>query len=114
MENNRYPKQCYYMLFQLDEAGRKNWVSHVKEILYTFGFGQVRLLYDIGNDKEFIKLFKKRIIDCHKQKWYRHTIIQTDRHVDRPAYSQTDIHVHASKRFRPVYRQFQILNWWPT
>ena len=70
MENNRYPKQCYYMLYQLDEAGRQNWVSHVKELLYTYGFGLVWILHDVGNDKEFLKLFKKRIMDCYKQKWY--------------------------------------------
>ena len=39
METHRYPKQCYIMLKRLDEVGKITWASHVKEMLYKYGFG---------------------------------------------------------------------------
>ena len=35
MQNNRYPKKCYKMLKALDEADRQNWVSKVRNLLFT-------------------------------------------------------------------------------
>ena len=41
MQNNRYLKNCYKMLKALDEAGRQNWVSKVRILLFTYGFGYI-------------------------------------------------------------------------
>ena len=57
MSSNRYPKQCYYMLMRQEEAGRLNWTAHVKDLLFTYGFGYAWIVQDVGNDKEFLKMF---------------------------------------------------------
>ena len=44
MQNNRYPKRCYKMLKALDEAGRQNWGSKVRNLLFTYGLGISGLL----------------------------------------------------------------------
>ena len=43
MDTARYPKACYNMLLNLDSSGRKTWISDVKYILYSYGFGDVWL-----------------------------------------------------------------------
>ena len=50
MSDSRYPKQCYYMLKRLDEAGRKTWATNIRELLYVYDFGYIWLAYDVGND----------------------------------------------------------------
>ena len=65
--NNYKLLQIYIGLYRTYSIGEK--IQQLK-LLYTFGFGYVWILHDVGNDKEFIKLFKKRIIDCYKQNWY--------------------------------------------
>ena len=51
MDNTRYPKQYYYMLYQLDESGRNTWASKIKDLLFNYGFGYVWRSHDIRNDK---------------------------------------------------------------
>ena len=70
MSSNRYPKQCYYMLMRQEEAGKLNWTAHVKDLLFTYGFGYAWIVQDVGNDKEFLKMFTDRIKLCFKQQWH--------------------------------------------
>ena len=49
MEDNRYPKQCYMMLYRLDQAERKTWATHVRTLLYKFGFGYAWISQEVGN-----------------------------------------------------------------
>ena len=70
MDNTRYPKQCYYMLYHLDESGRNTWASKIKDLLSDFGFGYVWISHDVGNDREFLRIFTQRIKDCYTQKWF--------------------------------------------
>lgn len=58
------------MLKSLDEAGRQNWASEVRVLLYTYGFGYVWLSQDIGDIGLFTSQFKVRLIDCMTQKWH--------------------------------------------
>ena len=58
------------MLLQIDEAGRTNWTTHIRKLLFSYGFSHVWIFHDVGDDKEFLRIFKKRIIDCFTQKWY--------------------------------------------
>ena len=58
------------MLLQLDEAGRTNWTTHIKNLFFSNGFGHVWIFHNVGDDNEFLCIFKKRIIDCFTQKWY--------------------------------------------
>ena len=67
MPNNRYPKQCYFMLKAHYEIGRFNWLTTVKKLLCTSGFGYAWFSQGVGNVKYFITLFKQRISDCSFQ-----------------------------------------------
>ena len=69
MESNRYPMKCYNMLKQLEEAGRKTCASNIKELLFTYGFGYVWINQEVGDESNFLQLFKTRIKDCYLQKW---------------------------------------------
>ena len=70
METHRYPKQCYIMLKRLDEVGKITWASHVKEMLYKYGFGYVWIAQDVGNSKQLLGLFTQRLKDCFLQDWF--------------------------------------------
>ena len=63
MDNICYPKRCYYMLYQLDESGRNTWASKIKDLLFNYGFGYVLISHDVGNDREFLRIFTQRIKD---------------------------------------------------
>ena len=39
IEGNRYPKQRYMLLYRFDQAERKTLATHVRTLLYKFGFG---------------------------------------------------------------------------
>ena len=72
MNRNRYPKQTYIMLYQLDNAGRNTWASYVRETLFKYGFGFIWLSQDVGDISIFIHMFKTRVSDCLKQDWKNH------------------------------------------
>jgi len=57
MPRNRYPRQRYEMLRQLDEGGRNTWASNIKRLLYRYGFGIAWITQDIGNVNVFIAMF---------------------------------------------------------
>ena len=69
MDNTRYPKACYNMLLNLDENGRTNWVTHVKNVLCQNGFGYVWHAQEVGCEESFILKFVQRIKDCKFQEW---------------------------------------------
>ena len=58
--DNRYPKQCYKMLKSTDEAGRQNWVSRSRNLLFQYGFGYVWIAQELGNENLLINQFKTR------------------------------------------------------
>lgn len=61
LPHDRLPFQSYLMLKSLDDNGRTTWVSKVKNLLFSFGFGYVWLSQDIGDVKMFMSLFKQRL-----------------------------------------------------
>jgi hypothetical protein len=67
MPNFRYPGQCYKMLKNLDDMGRFTWATHIKTILYQYGFGYVWIAEEIGDINRFMSEFKKRLKDCARQ-----------------------------------------------
>ena len=69
MPNQRYPKNIYNMLYNLDNNGRHTWVSDVKSLLCTFGFGYVWLSQTVGDISAFMFKFKQTIKDCFMQNW---------------------------------------------
>ena len=55
------------MLKRLDEVGKITWASHVKEMLYYYGFGYVWIAHDVGSSKQFLGLFTQRLKDYYLQ-----------------------------------------------
>ena len=45
------------------------WASHIKEMLFTLGFGYVWLAQDLGNSTLLLSLFSQRLKDCYFQDW---------------------------------------------
>ena len=59
--NDRIPNQVYIMLKNLDEQGKGNWASRTKELLHGAGFGFVWEEQEVGNEREFLNVFKERL-----------------------------------------------------
>ena len=57
------------MLKNLDEQGKVNWASRTKDILQSAGFGFVWEEQRVGNEREFLYIFKHRIIHMLRQNW---------------------------------------------
>ena len=70
MPSDRYPKQCYNMLYSHDSSGRKNWVSEVRVLLCKYGFGYVWVMQHSGDIHLFIEQFKSRVKDMSLQLWH--------------------------------------------
>ena len=68
MPNHRYPKNCYMMLRDLDDAGKTTWATGVKQLLFEHGFGYAWVAGEVGNMTSFISMFKNRVKDCAIQK----------------------------------------------
>lgn len=72
LPDHRYPKRCYLLLKRLDDAGRTTWASHVKHLLFQYGFGFVWVSQDFGDLDLFMYNIKQRLRDCLTQDWYRY------------------------------------------
>ena len=70
MNDKRLSKQAYNRLYTLSEQGLNNWVTNVKHVLESNGFGIVWLFKGVGNESLFLNDFKIRLIDCYKQSWH--------------------------------------------
>ena len=70
MDDSRYPKACYEMLRKLDEAGKVNWVTQIKQLLMRYGFANVWLEQQVGNSELFLSLFSQRLKDCYRKEWH--------------------------------------------
>ena len=66
MDRSRYPRQSYEMLKRLDEVGRLNWTSRIRNLLFTYGFEYAWIAQNIGNPKYFVALFTERLSDCYR------------------------------------------------
>ena len=75
MPSHRYPKQCYYMLKSLDDAGRNCWATKIRALLYKYGFGFIWISQDVGDVNAFIRMFKHRVINYSTLDWQ--TAIET-------------------------------------
>ena len=68
-ENGELPKSAYNMSLALCEVGKINWVSHVKNLLFRYGFGFAFEYQKVGDQKQFLCLFKQRLKDNYVQGW---------------------------------------------
>ena len=85
MDDYRLPRKAYKMLYDLDRRDKQNWASNIRCKLYQFGFGFVWLNQGVERIKEFVQIFKERLIVCRWQDW--------------------DFHINNSERFN-FYRTF--------
>ena len=58
------------MLKSIDDSSRTTWASHVRTLLFTYGFGFVWLSQEVGDDHIFLSQFKQRVSDCMTQSWH--------------------------------------------
>ena len=79
MDNARLPCKAYKMLYQLDQNGKKNWVTYIRECLCHYGFRYVWDNQGVGDVNTFVRCFRERIVDCRWQDWHNH-INNSDRY----------------------------------
>ena len=57
------------MLCTLDENGKKNWVTTVRQTLFRLGYGFAWLNQGVALEQHFIAQLKQRFIDVYSQEW---------------------------------------------
>ena len=77
MDDRRIPRKAYLMLRGLEEKGKRNWATKIRECLYQNGFGYVWLNQGVADVITFINSFKQRLIDCRWQQWSDHVNCST-------------------------------------
>ncbi len=78
MPNDRYPKQCYLYVKSLDKYNRVTWATHVKSLLFMYGFGFVWINQEVGDNNLFMKTFVQRLKDCNGQQWYNSPFLKNN------------------------------------
>ena len=66
--DTRFTKIVYNVLLCDAQNGKVNWVSRIKNLLETLGFGHVWLYQSVENDKLFFRIFNQRIRDKYGQR----------------------------------------------
>ena len=52
------------------KLGTTNWVTKVKRMLFSYGYGCVWLTQFVGDETQFFNSFRLRIKDNFRQEWY--------------------------------------------
>ena len=73
MPSSRLRRKCYNMMLLYDKNGQKNWVTGVKDLLFSIGFGYIWNNQEAGIELGFLQLFIQRIKDMYLQKWFERT-----------------------------------------
>ena len=68
MNDERYPKKCYQQLKAHSDMGRTNWVSGIRNLLFSLGYGQVWIDQEQLSDVKLLLYdVKQRLIDIDLQ-----------------------------------------------
>ena len=71
MDHNSFLWQFYDETCKTDKLGTTNWVTKVKRMLFSYGYGCVWLTQYVGGDEtQFLNSFRLRIDDSFGQEWY--------------------------------------------
>ena len=62
-------RSCYNMLLKHSNAGRINWASDIRNLLYRLGFGNIWEAQNVEDVRCFLKEFSLRVYDCNIQSW---------------------------------------------
>ena len=57
------------MLMLHDNIGRTNWVTHIKDLLFQYGYGYVRIRIGVGHINRFVSSLKQRLDECLTRNW---------------------------------------------
>ena len=80
----RLPRQAYemdkkrFLRSPGNEVDVHNWACSIKRCLDVCGFSYVWLNGGVVHEKAFLRAFRQRLIDCHKQEWFS-KIMESDR-----------------------------------
>ena len=69
MQSHRLTNKAYQMLLKIDNNGKQCWVSEIRHMLCSTGFGIVWLQQGVGNVKLFLTQFRQRLVDVFVQDW---------------------------------------------
>ena len=58
------------MLKVLDEYGQINWVTKVRQLLFSNGFGYIWIEQYVHNSRAFLSALVQRLKDQYLQSWY--------------------------------------------
>ena len=72
MNPQRLPYKSYRMLLELDNRGKKNWVTSVKMKLFEYGFGFVWMNQCVADENLFIRIFRDKVIEFWWKDWKSH------------------------------------------
>ena len=75
MSSSQYPKQSYFMLFQLDEAEKYTWATCIKNLLFTYGFGHIWITQNAGDVNQLMKILHKNGTDSSMNHQKLYTIV---------------------------------------
>ena len=53
----------------LDDHGRPIWATHIRLLLYKYGFSDVWVSQDVGDVVVFLNRFKQALRECASQMW---------------------------------------------
>ena len=68
--NDRAVKKCYDYQKHLADRGNESWGSKVKGLLFSYGFGEVWMCQEVGDENAFLSRFKQRVSDISYQDWH--------------------------------------------
>ena len=68
--HTRLRNSTYNLLRQTHENRGGTWVSEIKFLLYSLGFGNVWNQHSVGNIEYFLSAFKQRLLDTSRQTWH--------------------------------------------
>ena len=70
MDHDSFSRQCYDEMCKTDKLGTTNWVTKVKRMLFSYGYGRVWLTQSVGDETQLLNSFRFRIEDNFRQEWY--------------------------------------------
>ena len=59
----------YKIQLQLDKLHKKGWVTNLKQLLFSNGFGHVWISQEVGDEALFLREFTLRLQDIARQNW---------------------------------------------
>ena len=67
MDSKRYAKKCYMQLYTQDQNDKQNWVTQIRKLLCSLGFGHVWFSQTVGNRTLLFAKIKERLVDISFQ-----------------------------------------------